>query len=57
LQVGKTEADWGADEKYCLEKPGRITGLWANSPIGLAVHLGGADKQNEDCLKELGWIK
>ncbi|MDP1989475.1 MAG: DUF1566 domain-containing protein [Syntrophales bacterium] len=54
---GKTEADWGADEQYCLNKSGKVTGFFAHTPIGLAVNVGGADEQYKNCLKELGWIK
>ena len=56
---GKTyEANWGADEAYCLKKSGRVTGFLAASPIGWIInYAGGADKRNEDCLRALGWIE
>jgi len=54
---GKTDADWEADERYCLNKSGKITGFWAFSAIGPAVNLSGADERYKNCLKELGWIK
>lgn len=57
IPAGKTEDDWGKDEAYCLKKSGRVTGFFASTPVGLAINAGGADKRNEECLKELGWIK
>ena len=57
IPAGKTDADWGTDEAYCLKKSGRITGFLASTPIGLAINAGGANQKNEQCLKDLGWIK
>jgi formylglycine-generating enzyme required for sulfatase activity len=54
---GKTDADWEADERYCLNKSGKVTGFWAATGVGLALNVSGADERYKNCLKELGWIR
>jgi hypothetical protein len=54
---GKTyDANWEADEKYCLEKSGKVTGFWAANPFAIGWNAN-ANKKYNDCLRELGWLK
>jgi hypothetical protein len=54
---GKTyEANWEADEKYCLEKSGKVTGFWSGNFFVSIWNLNANQKYNE-CLRELGWLK
>jgi len=59
---GKTiEANWEADEKYCRDISGKITGFWGGflgvTTLGLPNVLSGANDRYNKCLVELGWME
>jgi hypothetical protein len=52
---GKTDADWGTDEQYCLDKAGKVTGFLASTIFALKNI--NTEKKYEQCLRDLGWIE
>ena len=58
IPPGKTvEQNWEADEKYCREKSGKVTGVLGVTAIGIINNAGGASDNYNKCLEELGWMK
>jgi predicted membrane chloride channel (bestrophin family) len=55
--TGKTENDLALDETFCRISSGKITGLRALTPTGIAVNVGGANDKYNNCLREKGWFK
>lgn len=62
IPPGKTvEQNWEADEKYCRDESGKITGVLGGvlgaTTLGLPNKVSGADERYNKCLEELGWMK
>jgi hypothetical protein len=49
------EQRFAQDERYCLDKSGKLTGFWAANPMGLIINFSGANRRYDTCMKELGW--
>lgn len=54
--AGKSDADWEADEAFCLQKSGKVTGFLSGIPV-IFIFNTNANQRYNDCLREKGWLK